>query len=55
MIFKSNGVYDTGLVGNDIVSNAGALLFSHDNDAAFSDFENIAGWGWAISLSWLTA
>jgi hypothetical protein len=35
MIFKSNRVYDTGLVGNVIVSSAGAFLFSRDNDAAF--------------------
>jgi hypothetical protein len=55
MIFKSNNVYDTGLVGNVIVSSAGAFLFSRDNDAAPSDFDGIAGWGWAISLSWVTA
>jgi hypothetical protein len=55
MIFKSNGVYDTGLVGNVIVSSAGAFLFSRDNDAAPSDFDGVAGWGWAISLSWVTA
>jgi hypothetical protein len=55
MIFKSNNIYDTGLVGNVIVSSAGAFLFSRDNDAAPSDFDGIAGWGWAISLSWVTA
>jgi hypothetical protein len=33
MIFKSNGVYVTGLVGNIIVSSAGAFLFFRDNDA----------------------
>jgi hypothetical protein len=54
MIFKSNGVYNTGLVGNVIVSSAGAFLFFKDNDAAPSDFDGIAGWGWAISLSWVT-
>jgi hypothetical protein len=54
MIFKFNEVYDTGLVGNVIVSSAGAFLFSRDNDAAPSDFDGISGWTWAISLSWLT-
>jgi hypothetical protein len=54
MIFKSNNVYDTGLVGNCIVSSAGAFLFGRDNDAAPSDFDGIAGWGWSISLSWVT-
>jgi hypothetical protein len=55
MIFKSNNVYDTGLVGNVIVSSAGAFLFTRDNDAAPSDFDGVAGWSWAISLSWVTA
>jgi hypothetical protein len=55
MIFKSNNVYDTGLVGNVIVSSAGAFLFSRDNDAAPEVFDGVAGWGWAISLSWVTA
>jgi hypothetical protein len=55
MIFKSNNVYDTGLIGNVIVSSAGAFLFSRDNDAAPEVFDSIAGWGWAISLSWVTA
>jgi hypothetical protein len=55
MIFKSNNVYDTGLVGNVIVSSAGAFLFSRDNDATPSDFDGISGWGWGISLSWVTA
>jgi hypothetical protein len=53
MIFKSNSIYDIRLVGNVIVSNAGAFLFSRDNNAAPDD--GIAGWGWAISLSWVTA
>jgi hypothetical protein len=55
MIFKSNGVYDTGLVGNVIVSSVRAFLFSRDNDAAFSDFDSVSGWGWAIAVSWITA
>jgi hypothetical protein len=55
MIFKSNNVYDTGLVGNVIVSSAGAFLFSRDNDTGPLDFDGIAGWEWAISLSWVTA
>jgi hypothetical protein len=33
MIFKSNNIYDTNLVGNVIVSNAGAFLFSRYNNA----------------------
>jgi hypothetical protein len=36
-------------------TNSGAFLFSRDNDAAPSVFDGIAGWGWAISLSWVTA
>jgi prefoldin subunit 5 len=55
LIFKSIAVYDTGLVGNVIVSSAGAFIFSRDNDAAPSDFDGVAGWSWAIALSWLTA
>jgi hypothetical protein len=55
VIFKSNNVYDTGVVGNCIYSSAVAFLFSRDNDAAPSDFDGIAGWGWAISLSWVSA
>jgi hypothetical protein len=54
MIFKSNSVYDTDLVGNVMVSLAGALLFSRDNDAAPSDFDGVSGWGWAILFSYLT-
>jgi hypothetical protein len=45
MICKFNGV------NNVIVSSAGSFLFSRDNNAAPSDFDRIAGWGWAISLS----
>jgi hypothetical protein len=44
MIFKSNNVYDTGLVGNIIVYSAGAFLFNRNNDAGPSDFDGIAGW-----------
>jgi hypothetical protein len=44
-----------GLIENIIVSSARAFLFSRDNNAAPSNCDGIANWGWAISLNWVTA
>jgi hypothetical protein len=42
--FYSNGVWDTGIVGNVIVSDASSIVFQRNLDGSSTNFENSCGW-----------
>lgn len=52
MVYKTNGVYDTGMVGAITISASGLISFIRDKDAAPSNFDGLTGWDEAIQLSY---
>jgi hypothetical protein len=53
-LFMSGGVWDTGLIGNIIMSATGLIVLLQDNDVAPSDFHGNAGFNLDITFTFLT-
>jgi hypothetical protein len=54
IIFKSDGVYDTGLIGTCTISASGFIIMERDVDGDPSEFSGSCGWD-DISFAYLTS